>query len=710
MNKLKNRYILSGMIMLALQAHADDAIKLDEVEVVSKRLSDVYTGGQVTREVQYGLLGNLDFLDTPFSVTGYTAETVQNQQARTVTDLMANDASIRAFDGGDGVYDFFTIRGFPGTTSTHSFNGLYGVLPAQKMGLDGFERVEIIKGPTTLLTGSGPFGYAGGGVNFVPKRAADTPLTRLSLDYFGDGQTGSRIDIGRRFGEDNAFGIRFNGNLRDGATAIDKQSEHFGAGIMALDYRGEKARVTLDYGIQSYTIDNPTFALYTGAGYKIPSAPDSDHNMFPNWTKAYSKDNYLVLSGEYDFVPDWTVFGAIGRRDGDSYIAHAYTTIDDADGNTTVFPSFEPYKSHTNVSKNIGVRGKFQTSAVSHQVAAVASFLNYETGYTFTEDDFSFTSNIYNPVQTAIPAPFRGANKHAPSANRYTDSGYSLVDNMGFFEDTLNVILGARQQRVQQRSTPLTGSGVFTGEAGTDADKNRLSPSAGIVFKPREHVSIYANYMEGLSAAPVAEAGTSNPGQTFAPLVTKQVEIGSKMDWGTFTTTLAVFQIEQPSSYIDSITGEFKVTGEQRNRGVEFSTFGEVTNGVRVLGGVSYIDAEITKSDQDLLNGKQAVGVPEWGVNIGGEWDIFAVPGLTLTGRAIYTDKQYVDENNTQEIPSWTRVDLGARYAFKVYDKPTVVRLNVLNVFDRDYWSSAFGSRLSLGAPRTLSLSASFDF
>jgi iron complex outermembrane receptor protein len=94
-------------------------------------------------------------------------------------------------------------------------------------------------------------------------------------------------------------------------------------------------------------------------------------------------------------------------------------------------------------------------------------------------------------------------------------------------------------------------------------------------------------------------------------------------------------------------------------------------------------------------------------LNLGGEWDVPAVPGLTLSARVIYTGSMYIDAANTQEIPSWERFDAGVRYAVRAGQKPVVLRANVENLFDEAYWRDQY---LYRGAPRTFLFSASVDF
>ncbi len=114
----------------------------------------------------------------------------------------------------------------------------------------------------------------------------------------------------------------------------------------------------------------------------------------------------------------------------------------------------------------------------------------------------------------------------------------------------------------------------------------------------------------------------------------------------------------------------------------------------------------------DANEGNRAVGVPVTTLNLGAEWDTPFVRFLTLTGRVIYTSKQYVDAANTQRIPGWTRLDLGARYAwFRPGAKdPIVFRFAVENVLNKNYWQGASQGFLSMGLPRTFLLSTSFSF
>jgi len=265
--------------------------------------------------------------------------------------------------------------------------------------------------------------------------------------------------------------------------------------------------------------------------------------------------------------------------------------------------------------------------------------------------------------------------------------------------------VGVRQQGVKSNNYNTT-----TGAVTSAYDQTAYTPMVGVVVKPWSNVSLYANYIEGLSKGDLAPNTASNQGEVLAPYLSKQKEAGVKVDFGMLATTISLFEITKPSGQTgaDNI---FRADQEQRNRGVEFTVFGEVQPGIRVLGGVTLIDAVLTKTSTLANLGKTPIGVPEVQANLSAEWDTPFAPGLTLVANTIYTGHQYLNGANTQVVPAWTRLDLGARYSTRINNRPVTLRALVQNVFDTNYWAGvASYSALAQGAPRTLLLSMSTDF
>lgn len=673
-----------------------------------------YAGGQVARGGRLGLLGNRDLMDTPFNATSYTAELMENQQAITVADVLANDPSVRTVSYGltnaAAGGEIFMIRGLSVQDSI-LFDGLPGIISSRAGAAELVDRVEILKGPNALLNGMavGAGGAVGGAINLVPKHAEDKPLTRLTTTYMSDGNVGGHLDVGRRFGEDNQWGIRFNGLYRDGATATAGQSVEFGAAVIGLDYRGATLRASLDAGHQTMNNEAPQGAAGFGVddGVPIPRPPQARRQIAQDWEYSRSRSNYLLAKAEYDVAPDWTLYGAFGGSRTQSRYLSTDLFITDAAGNAQATVYYWPNWVENRVAQ-AGVRGAFDTGAFRHQVNLNATYLTSDTGYTNAYYGFSqFNTNIYHPVTVERPST-AGFASNPPQTNSLQLPSVALSDTISWLDERVSITLGARYQRVKNVGTD-TGIGV----ASATYDKQAITPALAAVFKPLPDLSIYGNYIEGLIQGDTAPMGTTNAGQMFAPIKVKQREVGAKYDFGRFTTTVSLFQIEKPSGLAIANgdgTSTYRVGMEQRNRGVELNVFGEATRGLRLLGGVAYIDPRLTKTEGGAYDGKRAPNVSRWQLNLGGEYDLPALPGVTLTARMTSTSEQYLDQANTRSIPGWTRWDFGARYATRAWDRPLVLRAGINNAFGRNYWSGSSSNWLYLGQPRTVTLSATMDF
>jgi iron complex outermembrane receptor protein len=679
------------------------AISLETIDVqgAAKGLPPAYAGGQVARGGQLGVLGNRDVMNTPFNVTNYTSKTIQDQQARTVGDVVQNDPSVRNTWADGGYSNQFFIRGFPLGASEIAINGLYGVVPYQVAGTAFVERVEILKGPSAFLNGMAPLGGVGGTINLIPKRAPDEPLTRTTLGYISKGQFGGQIDVARRFGDSKEWGARFNGAYSNGDTPVQNQTSELGQAALALDYRSETVRVSADLNYQKLYGKDPTRPVYFNSGFAIPAAPSNTASLGQPWYFADGKDTYGLVNAEIDLTENLTAFASAGGRRNDFLGVYSFLTLTDSLGNATGRQYVQPTYAES-FTGQAGLRAKLDTGPIRHELTVSATGLTSELGV--IAPTTAFNTNIYNNIAMP-PANLSGYATTAPRTNLTNLSSYSLSDSLYMLDDRLQVILGGRQQQIT-----ISNYAAATGLRSSYYDQSAVTPFAGIVVKPLANMSLYANYIEGLSSGSVAPVGTGNAGSMLPPARSTQIETGVKVDFGRVTTTVGIFQIEQPFGITQG--GIYGLGGEQRNRGVDFNVFGELHDGIRLLGGVTLMEGILTKTLNGATNGKTAIGVPDVQVNLGAEWDSSFVPDLTFTGRVIYTSSQVADAANTQSIPDWTRTDLGARYTFRRDNgKPVTLRANVENVFDKSYWSAVSTNYgLARGAPRTFLLSATFDF
>ncbi|MEX0695367.1 MAG: TonB-dependent siderophore receptor, partial [Rhodospirillales bacterium] len=597
----------------------------------------------------------------------------------------------------------FMIRGFGTANSNYtSVNGLFGIASNLRNQLEPYERVEVIKGPTALLNNNPNIRAVGGSINLVPKRAEDEPITSVTGQFMTESHLGGHADFGRRFGTDKRFGLRVNLAERGGETPIDNNSEDIRIGSVALDYRGENFRLTGDFVHQDRLINSPQVLFLSVAnGVAVPKAPDANNNLEQPWAFLDSSDTYVAVGGEVDISDSVTVYAKLGHNwSTDTYVTSS-GSITNGEGDTSMTVGAYPYATKTWAGET-GVRGEFETGAVSHNLSAALSAYNMLGEYPSQTLQAGVASNIYSPSYIS-PADYSFINRSFPTSSDQESQAVAISDTIGFFDDRLNLLLGARYQTINQKSFNST-----TGVQTSSYADNKISPAAGIVIEPVRDVSVYMNYMENLEPGPTAGSTLSNAGEQFAPIVSKQWEAGVKWDAKTFGVTASIFQIIQPSQTTENNT--LSVGGEQRNRGLELEMFGEATKGVRLLAGLAFTEGKLTKTANGTNEGNTAVGVPEVQANLGVEWDVPGIDGLTFLGRSLYTSSSYVNAANTQEIPDWWRLDIGARYAFAAYETPLIARLNVENVLDDNYWQSAGRSFITTGAPLTALLSLTAEF
>ncbi|WP_296170062.1 TonB-dependent siderophore receptor [uncultured Brevundimonas sp.] len=707
----------SAALVLASQAQAQDAevTQIDDVIVTGSQvtLTSPYAGGQVARGGRVGLFGNLGVMDTPFATTSYTEELTRNQQARSVGDVLQNDPAVRVSKGFGNFQELYVIRGFPVYSDDMTYNGLYGILPRQFVAAEFLERVEVFHGATAFLNGAAPGGSGvGGAFNLTPKRAPDEALTRLTAGIDGESELYLAADVARRFGAADDYGLRLNVARRDGEAGIEGESRELTAVGLGLDRRGERARFSADIGYQDHRIDAPRPTV-TPLG-AVPAPPAADSNFAQPWTYTDERQLFGVVRGEFDLSDTVTAWAAFGGRQGEEANVLA-NPVAQPDGTLSAY-RFDNTREDTVWSGDIGLRAELATGPVGHTLVASASQVQSKSRNAYAFSDFAgFASDLYNPVVVAPPLPdfFVGGDLDNPLVTeRVNNSSVAIADMMSFMDGRLLATVGARYQQIETRTYDYN-----TGAPLSSYEGDAVTPVFAVVYKPIEAISLYANYAEALipgQTAPAVSGGVpvSNAGDVLSPFRGEQVEIGIKYDVGRFGGSVSLFQTSLPSAFVEN--GIFGTNGEQRNRGLEIAFHGEPRDGLRVIGGWTFLDAELTRTAGGALDGNRPIGTPEVQGNVNVEWDVPQLSGLTLEGRAIYTGDQAVDAANAVELDSWTRFDAGVRYVTQVADRPVTLRARVENLADEDQWVAVGGfpgaNYLTLGAPRTLRLSLSTDF
>lgn len=252
--------VISFFYPNTLFAKSDNKLSKDSIIVSAKGNNNLQPNLFSSRSMQAGLLGDNDIMDIPFNITNYNSAYLESQQAQQISDILSHDTSIQISSSKGGLLDSLYIRGFPiteGNIGEFALNGIYGVSPNFQLLADYAERVDILKGPASLLYGMSPEGGVGGVINVVTKRASAQPITRLTAQYLSDSQLGGKLDVGRLYdlGNNQYFGIRVNGSYTNGNTAVDHQDRRLGVGAIALDYSSERFRASLDLITQNQNMN-----------------------------------------------------------------------------------------------------------------------------------------------------------------------------------------------------------------------------------------------------------------------------------------------------------------------------------------------------------------------------------------------------------------------------------------------------------------------
>lgn len=711
-----------GFANPVLAQQSDDDERLIIVTAQRQNQSGVEQQGSA------GVLGDKDAADVPFSIRSYNAALILNQQPQTLGQVLENDPTIRTTTGFGIAGELFVIRGFALAGDDIGYDGLYGITPRQLVAPELYESVQVLNGSSAFLNGAAPGGTGiGGSVNLIPKRATAEPITRATIGYTGPEHVGGGFDFGRRMGKNGEWGIRINGTARAGDVAVDDEFRSSYVLGAAIDYNSGPFRATLDLAYQRVKVSHFRPKLRVNTLTEIPDAPDASTNFGQPWQYTTLRDIFGQFRMEYDVAKDVMVYAAVGARDGSEEGVYSTPTLVNLNGDITVSSSFIP-RTDNNEAATVGARARLSGGGITHEfnVGGSMNWLVNRNAFQFF-DLSAQRNNLYAPVEVtpSTRITFVGGNLSDPfPISRTRLSSVFFSDTIGLWNDRILLTAGLRLQTINAKSYS-NASGALVSEY----DEDKVTPVFGLVFKPAEGLSLYANRIEALvqgATAPLTGANptggaalpVTNAGEILPPFVSEQYELGGKWTLGRIDLSLAVFQIDRETAILRADPNtvgalQFGPFGIQRNRGIEFTMAGEISDNLRLIAGGSIIDAKLRRTQNGVNEGAQAVGVPEYTLNANVEWDVPFVPALTLTGRVVHTGEQAANVANSLFLDSWTRFDIGARYVAVVGGKPLTFRFNIDNVADADYWASAFDSfrpDLQLGAPRTFKASMTYDF
>ena len=650
--------------------------------------------------------------ETPRSVSVVTGQRIKDQKSQTLTEVLGYVPGIFAppFAAGDGLAgDLFFIRGFNATD--YGYGLLRDGLRVQGNRYDttsepyGLERVEIFRGPSSLLYGENA---PGGLVNLVSKHPSAAPQGEVQLGYGSNNRRQLGVDIsGPLTDAGNILGrVVMLGRKSDTQTDHVPDDRLYIAPSLTLNF-DDYNTLTL---LANYQKDHTNLELGLPAAGTLLTNPNgklSKHTMLgdPDWNTFEREAWSTGYEFSHSFNDNWQF--RQNSRYMQSRINRHETWPGDLNnqgfGTQLNMNAYDRYNKSMVYSLDNQLEGKFQLGDLENTVLFGASY----DRTSFNQDwdaGFAGTINVYNPVYLREPTtPLAVQNT---LLEQQMKGVYAQVQSK---YDHWLFLLGGRQDWVdsQFRDKVKPSSDSSTTE-------QKFTYQGGVMYQFDNGLTPYVSY----STAFVPVQQISVTGSPLKPITSRQYEVGVKYEpvgWDT-AMTLSVYDLrKQDDTYLDSTTNTYRQVGESQAKGAEVEINSNITPNLNLTAAYTYTDARITKDTAgSLVEGNQMTGVPRNQASVWGKYRFLdgQLKGLSLGGGVRYFDSAYSYTKPTLygklDPGSVTLVDAAIGYQI---DTHWSLDLNAKNLFDKEYVSGCNDAgRCYWGDSRTLLGTVSYNW
>lgn len=641
--------------------------------------------------------------DIPQTITVIPKEIIEQQGATTLRDVLRNvpGLTMTAGEGGTPAGDNLTLRGFNARNDVF-VDGVRDLSPQSR---DPFniEQVEVVKGPSSALSGRGS---TGGTINLISKSPGMKRYFGGTLNFGTDRTKRGTADINLPLSDSIAF--RLNLLAHDsgiaGRDVVDNErwgvapTISFGLGTNTrykFSFFKLKQNNISDYGIPWVPITNNVLVDFRDRPAPVP------RNTFYGLKKRDLEkldSNLFTFKFEHEFNDNLSL---------QSQLRYGHSTRDSiatpprfaSVNSNAINRELRSWLTEDNVWDNqTDLIAHFSTAGIRHALVAGIN-LTRETNIRGTRTAPNMLTTLLNPNPDDV---FPGAITMSPIVGDVTGKSLAL-----YAFDTIN--LAAKWE--------LTGglrwdyfdvNGISTTNTSVSRIDRLFSGRAGIVFKPLSNGSVYATF--GTSVDPSLEGlSYSTVDQRIDPEKTHTYEFGSKWDLLSARVLLtgAVFRIEKTNARTPGLPGDPTpqvLQGRQRVDGFELSATGQVTRAWSIFAGYSFLKSEIVKSNVPAEIGKQLQNTPQNSFSL---WTSYRLAKFDFGGGARFTDSRFGNNINTRLVPGYWLLDVMASYPIS---NQIDFRLNLYNLTDTYYFDRLGGGHLIPGPGRSGMLSTSFRF
>jgi len=601
----------------------------------------------------YGRQKNDTVEAIPQSVSVYNRENFALAQADTVGDVVRLTPSAnRAGSGRDMFADDFLIRGF---NAEESVNGLGFRQTDHPTDLANVERLEILKGPASVLYGQME---PGGTINVVTKQPLDYYQAEMGAEYGSYDYHRTTLDVTGPLND--RVRARLNLAHQDSNASMDYWGYErlFVAPNVTVDLT-DTTNLTVEgsYSANEWTA-LPGGAPAEGAIEPNPNGHYSD-DFNTAWKDATTERDSLYLNTRLVQAITDTI---------DARLSYAYTRNDQtfqeyapfglgADFRTLdriIFASDDAQQTDHEVILDLS--GEATLAGMAHRFIAGVNYRESDSTrptQVFLVDPIDLYEPVYGPMDPSTKARDRG----------FTQTDRLLagfVQDRVSFADKWTLLAGLRYtdaEQSQKTTDFMAGDAVTRAELGETAWTTQL----GLVYDLTDNTSLYTSRNEAF----VPQQGTTSGRQPLDAEESVQYEAGVRVTADRLNINAAGFIIEKDNMAIsDPLNAGFEVAqGRARSQGAELTVDGYATSNLYLSAGYGYTDTEVLRTDDQTLEGNRFVNVPLHTAALQSRYYLNAVTGLSLGGTVAYVDERPANADNSVTLPAYTRVDLGAYYA-----------------------------------------------
>lgn len=702
MSRFRSSCLTFTPLLLGSAVHLAHA---DELQLAPISVNAQDAAMQQAREKSAGLgpMGQRRLQDTPYSLSVVPKDLIDSQQLKSFKDIIRYLPSVQ----GDGARP--QSRGLQGSVVQNSRLDALNVVSTTDYPAEQLGSVSVLNG----LAGSlyGPANPAGT-FDMISKRPTDFTRNRVTLGL-GTGLSWLKAaDLSGPW--DDQGRIRYRLNL------VDEQGHSYAPGStlrrqlvsLATDFQlSEDSVIETNLSHYNYMAKGLPGKFAVASGVALPHAPDATRsNLGQNYAGDNNTTDTASLHFKHDLDGNWKLDVGGLRQIADRESTAVTNTLLDNAGNYRSAVSSATASRFTINSYLANFNGSVFTGPVRHDLTVGLSGFDWDNYNPVAGRSQTLgTASLSQPASFSEP-DYPDFTDRYHSANA-TQRSFILGDTLTFTPQW-SLMLSASQSRLTVDNYSLTA-------VHSDAQDSGISSAGSLMYKPIDDLTLYLTYADSLQQGDSAATGSSNAGTMLSPYRSRMWELGSKWVVRGVNLSVAAFQIKRPFAYTQA-DNVYAIAGEQRNRGVEFMADGNVTERLRVFGGITWLDPKLLDTGNEATENTRIVGLARTTASLLTEYRIDQVPGLAVNFNARYMSARPVDDSNDHWVSSYRTFDVGASYSTRLLQRDTIYRLQMTNLSNERYWTNIVPGGLngytgagqasaSIGAPRMLQASMQVD-